>query len=63
MSACRKYVQLLLGFGFGGVKICPIHEQSRLRLTKNVGSVIGEVETSVRCEDAKLCWQAAYAVD
>lgn len=28
MSACRKYVQLLLGFGFGGVEVCPIHEQS-----------------------------------
>lgn len=22
------YIQLLLGFGFGGVKDCPIHEQS-----------------------------------
>lgn len=30
MSAGRKYVQLLFGFGFGGGKDRPIHEQSML---------------------------------
>jgi hypothetical protein len=33
MSFCRKYVQLLFVFGFGGGKDCPIHEQSGLCLT------------------------------
>lgn len=39
ISACRKYVQLLLGIGFGGVEDCSIHEQSGvMRLTEIGGS-------------------------
>jgi len=37
MSACRKYVQLLLGFGF--VEVCPIHEQSGVYALDRVGEV------------------------
>lgn len=40
VSACRNYVQLLLGVGFGGVKDCSIHEQSgEVCLTKTLGLV------------------------
>lgn len=40
MSLSRKYVQLLFGFGFGGVEDCPIHEQSRVRLTEQLGCLV-----------------------